>query len=123
MFLFQPSCQQMPLCHRQLSFDAIVVVFCSLRDEVSMLRCEVTQLRETTQNDLKALEGLTCVVQDVTDIKTLLHVQREALNKTTSSSVPAECESASNRSDDSSAPSLLRRLLVVPMSQETQVSQ
>lgn len=104
-------------------FDAIAVVLCSLRDEVSMLRCEVTQVRETTQNDLKALEGVTCVVQDVTDIKTLLHAQREALNKITSSSVPAEHESASNRSDDISAPSLLRRLPEDPMSQENQVSQ
>lgn len=58
-------------------FDSIAVVMCSMRDEVTSLRQEVSQLRQATQNDFKAIEGVSCVIQDVADIKTLLHAQRQ----------------------------------------------
>ena len=60
-------------------FDAISPVMCSLRDEITALREEVSQLRQVTQNDMKSFEGLSCLAQDVVDIKTLLHDRRHQM--------------------------------------------
>ena len=61
-----------------VGFDAIASVMCAFRDEVSALRIEVCELRQTLQRDLKSFEGVTCVQQDVAEIKLLLHEMKSA---------------------------------------------
>ena len=54
-------------------FESVASVLCSLRDEIMALRTEVSELRQVSQRDLKALDDVGCVKQDVTEIKTLIH--------------------------------------------------
>ena len=89
-------------------FESLAMVMCSLRDEVAALRLEVTEVRQVTQKDLKSLEGVGCVIQDVAEVKTILHNHLGTSNPlpsyagalhtgTSSESVPAEVLRTSSR--------------------------
>ena len=54
-------------------FESLATVMRSLRDEVAAPRLEVTKLRQVTQKDLESLEGVGCVIQDVAEVKIILH--------------------------------------------------
>ena len=51
------------------NFEPLVSVICSLRDEVAAVRMELFQVRESNAKDFKSLEDLSCVKQDISDIK------------------------------------------------------
>ena len=55
------------------AFESLASVMCSLRDEVSALRLEVTEIRKANERDFKALDNVGCIIQDVAEIKLLLH--------------------------------------------------
>ena len=58
-------------------FESLAAVMCSLRDEILALRTEVKELRENSQKDVRCLDDVGCVKQDVADIKTLMHESRQ----------------------------------------------
>ena len=58
------------------NFEIIAPVMMTLRDEVSHLRIELSELRKATEKDQKSFEAVSTVKQDVADIKKLLHSQR-----------------------------------------------
>ena len=58
------------------NFEIIAPVMMTLRDEVSHLRFELSELRKATEKDQKSFEAVSTVKQDVADIKKLLHSLR-----------------------------------------------
>ena len=54
-------------------FEPIAIVLASLRDEISALRAEREQDRSDTQRDMKALNDVSCVQQDRSDIKSVIY--------------------------------------------------
>ena len=70
--------------------EAWTSVICSVRDEITALREQVVELRKATEKDMKALDNVGSIFQDVAEIKQMLH---EIPNKiadpsTTSQSLP-----------------------------------
>ena len=53
-------------------FENIAPILCALRDEVVVLRTEVSQMREASNKDERALNAAYVVAQDVTEIKALV---------------------------------------------------
>ena len=53
-------------------FEVLASVLCSLRDEISALRLEVTELRNKNETDVKDLEDLGSLRADVSDIKIMI---------------------------------------------------
>ena len=51
------------------NFEALAGVICSFRDEVSALILGISQVRESNVKDVKAMEDICCVNQDIADIK------------------------------------------------------
>ena len=43
-------------------FDAVAVVLCALRDEVTALRTEVSELRHVVQKDSRTVDTVQCIV-------------------------------------------------------------
>ena len=58
------------------NFEIIAPVIMTLRDEVSHLRIELSELRKATEKDQKSFETVSTVKQDVADIKKTLHSLR-----------------------------------------------
>ena len=54
-------------------FESFASVVCSLRDEITALRLEVTEVRKASEKDSKSMENVNCIIQDVAEIKLLLH--------------------------------------------------
>ena len=54
-------------------FESLASVMCSMRDEISALRLEVSEVRKSNEKDLKALDNVGCIIQDVAEIKLLIH--------------------------------------------------
>ena len=54
-------------------FESLASVMCSLRDEISALRLEVSEVRKSNEKDMKALDNVGCIIQDVAEIKLLIH--------------------------------------------------
>ena len=57
-------------------FEALATIMCSLRDEVTALRMEVSDVKNMRQLDSKSMEGVDSVTQDLAEIKTILLSQR-----------------------------------------------
>ena len=53
-------------------FQYLAPMVCALRDEIAALRIEVTEVRQSNQNDVRALNSANVVAQEVTEIKTLV---------------------------------------------------
>ena len=62
-------------------FEAVASVICSLRDEISAVKHELSQIRETNQCDVKLLEDVGCVKHDVSDIKMSLSRANLTINQ------------------------------------------
>ena len=56
----------------QMGFIGLARMIGSLRDEVASLNIELTQVRETREKDIKSLEDISDVKQDINDIKIML---------------------------------------------------
>ena len=54
-------------------FESFASVAWSLRDEISALRLEVTEIRKANKKDSKSIENVNCIIQDVAEVKPLLH--------------------------------------------------
>ena len=71
-----------------VGFETLAPIMCSLRDEVMALRTEVSEVRKVTEKDLKALDNVGCILQDVAEIKRLvLHNTSQANDVQTSSNL------------------------------------
>ena len=57
-------------------FEALASGMCSLRDEISALRLEVSEIRKSNERDIKSFENLGCIGQDIAEIK--IHVQKSS---------------------------------------------
>ena len=53
-------------------YESLASLICSLRDEISALRIEVSEVRKPNENDMKALDNVGCIIQDVAVIKLLI---------------------------------------------------
>ena len=53
-------------------FESLASVMCSMRDEVAALRFHLEEVQKTSEKDLKALDNVGCIFQDVSEIKKLL---------------------------------------------------
>ena len=56
-------------------FDSLASILCMMRDEISALRFEVTEFRKSNSKDQKAFDNVNCVLQDVAEIKRLIHLR------------------------------------------------
>ena len=54
-------------------FEPIASVLCSLRNEIAAVRFELTEVRESNKRDLKTMDDLACVKQDISDIKIVVN--------------------------------------------------
>ena len=54
-------------------FESFAAIVCSLRDEIAALRLEVTEVRKCSEKDDRALDNVGCIIQDVAEIKLLVH--------------------------------------------------
>ena len=68
-----------------VGFENLAPILCALRDEVSALRVEVSQVREANINDQRALNSANIVAQDVTEIKAIVHRALSTVTAQTSS--------------------------------------
>ena len=53
-------------------FESFASVMCSLRDEVTALRVQVDEVKNSNEKDQKALENVGSIIQDVSELKLLL---------------------------------------------------
>ena len=53
-------------------FEILAPVMCALREEISLLREEVSELRRNNENDVRTINNVNTVVQDVSEIKVLV---------------------------------------------------
>lgn len=83
-------------------FESVAAIICSLRDEVTALREEICENRKLAQRDLKSLEGVSCVIQDVAEIKTILMSRLSITSENSKSflSGPSTSLSTSNHSSN-----------------------
>ena len=54
-------------------FESFASVMCSFRDEVAALRLQVEGVKKASEMDLKALENVGSIIQDVSELKMLVH--------------------------------------------------
>lgn len=59
-----------------LNFEVIASVICSMRDEISTIRLELSQVRESNQKDLKSMDDVISIKQDVADIKKICLIKK-----------------------------------------------
>ena len=71
----------------------------SFRDEIAALRTELSQLKETRENDLKSLEDISDVKQDVSDIKIMLR-QKSQISTQNVNDLESNHTDADNNADD-----------------------
>ena len=88
-----------------VGFDALASVMCSLRDEVAALRLEVADLRKNNERDAKSIDNVNCIIQDMAEVKTMMH---EAISNrrisSASSNFPSENSRTTHRSSRNSNP-------------------
>ena len=53
-------------------FGCIAPLICALKDELSALRHELIEVRQNNIRDMKAVDDVFCIKQDILDMKTLL---------------------------------------------------
>ena len=56
----------------QSGFIHLAEVMCLMKDEMAAFRQELVEIRSSNQKDMKSLEDLSCVKQDISDIKVLV---------------------------------------------------
>ena len=54
-------------------FDSLAAVLCSLRDEVAALRFQTEEVKINSEKDMKALDNVGCMAQDISELKLLVH--------------------------------------------------
>ena len=55
-------------------FENLASILCELRDEVSANRHQMSEIKKFLEKDMKALDNVGCLFQDISEIKALLHV-------------------------------------------------
>ena len=53
--------------------ESFAAVMCSLRDEISALRMQGDEIKKSNEKDLKALDNVGSIIQDVSEVKMLIH--------------------------------------------------
>ena len=61
-------------------FENIAPIIAHISDEISLIKIELSEVKEAKTRDIKALDDFGCVKQDISDIKTVLNTKfpREA---------------------------------------------
>ena len=105
----------------QSGFVGIAHMIGSLRDEIAALKTELSQIRENRDKDIKSLEDICDVKQDIKDIKIILSVRPAPLvtpnnenitttNKQNNCASSKEIKTAPMEENDKSAPPRLSYL-------------
>ena len=108
----------------QSGFESMATILCSLREEITYLRNEVSDLRLSNDRNNKCFEDFNAVRQDLTDIKTILRGNLKTETTTSYASVVTTQEpeiglnnSAPISADNGSrsAPLILKLFVIEPM--------
>ena len=51
-----------------IGFESLAPVLCSYRDETTALRLQLEEIKKSAEKDLKALDNVGCIFQDVAEI-------------------------------------------------------
>ena len=86
-------------------FEYMAPTMCALRDEIAAMRHEVMELKENAGRDIRALNDINTVVQDVCEIKALLRRNTPAAPPNTESEPPNRQENIEANSEDNGASS------------------
>ena len=71
-------------------FDSLASILCMMRDEIAALRLEVTEFRKSSEKDHKAFDNVNCVLQDVAEIKRLIHIRSSVFERESSATKTAD---------------------------------